>query len=105
KVHKNAHILILSVRGNNGGDGIVAARYLKQTNNNVSLVLSLDPPKSETAIAHYKYFKQCDYTTDSWNFKEINETNYPISANIDEEWNLTINIIAALHGNVGNLKN
>src|SRR5699024_5527327 len=39
KVHKNAHILILAGRGNNGGDGIVAARYLKQTNYNVSLVL------------------------------------------------------------------
>src|SRR5699024_3944179 len=82
KVHKNAHMLILAGRGNNGGDGIVAARYLKQANYNVSLVLPLGPPKSETAIAHYEYFKQCGYTADSWNVQEESETPYLPTANI-----------------------
>lgn len=98
KVHKNAHILILAGRGNNGGDGIVAARYLKQTNYNVSLVLPLGPPKSETAIAHYEYFKQCGYTADSWNFQEINKTPYPLTANINAESASSFIIIDALLG-------
>src|SRR5699024_12824727 len=83
---------------NNGGDGIVSVRYLKQTNYNVSLVLPLVPPKSETAIAHYEYFKQCGYTTDSWNFQEINETPYPLTANINAESASSFIIIDALLG-------
>src|SRR5699024_9561571 len=65
KVHINAQILILAGRGTNGGDGIVAARYLTQPNYTVSHVLPLGPPTSEKAIAHYEYFKQYGYTADS----------------------------------------
>src|SRR5699024_12307972 len=63
-----------------------------------SLVLPLGPPKSETEIAHYEYFKRCGYTADSWNFQEINETPYPLTANINAESASSFMIIDALLG-------
>ena len=38
-------IVVLAGRGNNGGDGWVAARYLKKAGFNVSVVLVADPDK------------------------------------------------------------
>src|SRR5699024_5133104 len=52
---KKDRIIILCGRGNNGGDGIVIARYLLQTGYNVSLVFPLGEPKTETAKAHLEY--------------------------------------------------
>lgn len=60
---KNEHILILAGRGNNGGDGIVAARYLKNAGYKVSLVLPLGNPKTETAQAHLNYYRQQGFTS------------------------------------------
>src|SRR5699024_4743522 len=46
----------------------------------------------------YEYFKQCGYTADSWNFQEINETPYPLTANIKAESASSFIIIDALLG-------
>src|SRR5690625_7429324 len=51
-------LLILCGRGNNGGDGIVIARYLLQVGYDVSLVFPLGEPKTRTAKAHLHYYKQ-----------------------------------------------
>src|SRR5699024_3708141 len=55
---KQVSIVILSGTGNNGGDGIVLARYLKQNNYNVILTLPLRKPTSETAQHHLAFFEQ-----------------------------------------------
>lgn len=58
-------ILILAGYGNNGGDGIVLARYLKLNEYNVSLTFPLGYPKSETARQHLHYYEQQGLAIDS----------------------------------------
>jgi NAD(P)H-hydrate epimerase len=60
-VQKNQSILILSGKGNNGGDGIVLARYLKNNGYRASLVFPLGEPQTAVANEHYGYFQQCGY--------------------------------------------
>lgn len=56
-VRQNESILILSGRGNNGGDGIVLARYLKQNGYQVDLVLPFGEPKTNTSLEHFQFYK------------------------------------------------
>lgn len=58
KVSKNDKILILSGTGNNGGDGIVLARYLKDNGYQVILAFPLGKPASDIAIQHLDYYKE-----------------------------------------------
>src|SRR5699024_9492321 len=57
-INKQDDIVILSGRGNNGGDGIVIARYLKKAGYQVTLHFPIGLPKTETAQAHLHYYEQ-----------------------------------------------
>lgn len=64
---KEDRILILAGKGNNGGDGIVLARYLKNNGyENTSLVFPIGEPKTKTALEHLHYYKTCGYEIDSF---------------------------------------
>src|SRR5690625_1290377 len=53
---KGHRIIILAGKGNNGGDGIVLARYLKQHGYNVTLTFPLGMPKTENDKYHFHLF-------------------------------------------------
>ena len=57
----NDQILILAGKGNNGGDGIVLARYLKNNGYNVKLAFPLGEPQTVTAKEHFSYYQACGY--------------------------------------------
>lgn len=61
KVSKKQRILILAGKGNNGGDGVVLARYLKQNGYTCELAFPLGEPTSETAARHYHYYLECGF--------------------------------------------
>ncbi|MEI3613407.1 NAD(P)H-hydrate dehydratase [Pseudogracilibacillus sp. SO30301A] len=63
-------MIILCGKGNNGGDGIVIARYLLQEGFNVTLTFPLGMPKTESAKEHLHYFKEQKFKIDSWNRNE-----------------------------------
>ncbi|MDN4524522.1 NAD(P)H-hydrate dehydratase [Fictibacillus fluitans] len=58
-IGKKDRILIMSGKGNNGGDGIVLARYLQQHGYSCELVLPAGKPKSETALKHFTHYTSC----------------------------------------------
>lgn len=58
---KSDHIVILAGKGNNGGDGVVLARYLKNNGYDVSLMFPLGLPKTRTAADHLNYYLRCKY--------------------------------------------
>lgn len=65
RISKEMHILILAGKGNNGGDGIVLARYLQQAGYHADLVFPIGKPKTEAAKTHlhiynssFPYFEQ-----------------------------------------------
>lgn len=60
-VSKSQRILILAGKGNNGGDGVVLARYLKQHGFICELAIPLGEPVSETAERHYRYYLHCGF--------------------------------------------
>ncbi|MED1440648.1 NAD(P)H-hydrate dehydratase [Aeribacillus composti] len=60
-VKKDDRILILSGKGNNGGDGIVLARYLKQNGYHADLSFPLGAPKSEAAKHHFAFYKNSGF--------------------------------------------
>ena len=63
KEHLNhqMRMLILSGKGNNGGDGIVLARLLKNQGYQVDLIFPLGMPVTEAARQHYCYFSRLGY--------------------------------------------
>lgn len=60
-------IIILCGRGNNGGDGIVIARYLLQAGFSVSICFPLGDPTAKAAKQHLHYFKEQKHRTEDWN--------------------------------------
>lgn len=58
KVSKQDHIVILSGTGNNGGDGIVLARLLKENGYHVLLTFPLGKPATDIAIRHLAYYEE-----------------------------------------------
>jgi hydroxyethylthiazole kinase-like uncharacterized protein yjeF len=66
KVSKTETIAVLSGTGNNGGDGIVLARYLQQNGYAASLLLPLGEPKTNAALEHFHYYKSCGYKAVNW---------------------------------------
>lgn len=60
-ISKQQRILILSGKGNNGGDGVVLARYFKQNGYKCELAFPLGEPVSEYAVRHYHYYLYCGF--------------------------------------------
>src|SRR4051812_5056309 len=65
-VSRKDRLVILAGRGNNGGDGVVLARYLKNNGYDVRLVFPLGEPKTKIAIEHLVYYQACGFTVDSF---------------------------------------
>src|SRR3954468_15024538 len=60
-ITRSEKVVILAGKGNNGGDGIVLARYLKNNGYNVKLVFPLGEPQTVTAKEHFAYYQACGY--------------------------------------------
>ncbi len=59
KVPKDKKIAIVSGSGNNGGDGVVCARYLKEAGYNVTLFALFESlPKTEDALINFRFYKE-----------------------------------------------
>lgn len=58
---RDENIVILAGKGNNGGDGIVLARYLKNNGFDAELVFPLGEPQTETAKKHFAYYQACGF--------------------------------------------
>ncbi|MEE8669628.1 MAG: NAD(P)H-hydrate dehydratase [Heyndrickxia coagulans] len=58
---KRDTIAVLSGKGNNGGDGIVLARYLKLNGYKADLIFPLGPPQTKEAAQHFSYFQSCGF--------------------------------------------
>lgn len=61
KIKRTDKIVILAGKGNNGGDGIALARYLKNNGYHASLLFPLGLPKTQTAHEHLTYYQACGY--------------------------------------------
>lgn len=66
-ISTNQRIIILSGPGNNGGDGIVLARYLKDHDFQVCLTFPMGMPKTEVAKQHLSYYQAQGYSFNEWN--------------------------------------
>ncbi len=56
RVTKKQRILVLAGKGNNGGDGIVLARYLKHNGYQCDLHFPVGMCETQAAIEHFRYF-------------------------------------------------
>ena len=65
-IKRGEKIVILAGKGNNGGDGIVLARYLKNNGYHASLIFPLGLPKTQTAKEHLAYYQACGYEIDAF---------------------------------------
>ncbi|MCQ6276592.1 NAD(P)H-hydrate dehydratase [Bacillus sp. V3B] len=65
-VKRKDRLVILAGKGNNGGDGVVLARYLKNNGYNVRLVFPLGESKTKTSIEHLIYYQACGFSIDSF---------------------------------------
>jgi len=61
RITKQQRILVLAGTGNNGGDGIVLARYLKHNGYQCDLHFPIGMCESPTAIEHFRYYVACGY--------------------------------------------
>jgi len=61
RITKQQKILVLAGTGNNGGDGIVLARYLKHNGYQCDLHFPVGMCETSTAIAHFRYYVACGY--------------------------------------------
>lgn len=68
-VKKSDKIAILAGKGNNGGDGIVLARYLTQAGYDISLILPMGESVSDAAKQHLAYYKKQSYTLSMEQYK------------------------------------
>lgn len=66
-VGRDMNIGIVAGKGNNGGDGIVLARYLIDDGYRVSLMFPLGKPISPVAQAHLEYFIRKNNEAVAWN--------------------------------------
>ncbi len=57
-------ILVFCGRGNNGGDGIVAARHLASLGAFVKILLIGGEPKTKEALYNYEIIKKCEFSAD-----------------------------------------
>jgi len=60
-VRQTDRILVLCGRGNNGGDGIVLARYFRQFGYDAELVFPFGLPKAEAAAEHFRYYRNLHF--------------------------------------------
>lgn len=67
-LNKSEKVLILAGKGNNGGDGIVLARYLKNNGNHVKLVFPTGEPQTSTALEHLAFYQACGYEVSEFSF-------------------------------------
>ena len=65
-ITRGEKVVILAGKGNNGGDGIVLARYLKNNGYHASLIFPLGLPKTKTAKEHLAYYQACGYEIDAF---------------------------------------
>lgn len=59
-------IVILAGRGNNGGDGIVLARYLMERNFQVELIFPIGEPNTDVAKQHLSYYFKQGFSVTDW---------------------------------------
>lgn len=65
-LNRHDRIAILAGTGNNGGDGIVIARYLQLASFNVSLFFPLGLPKTDVAKQHLRYYRNENWKVTDW---------------------------------------
>ena len=65
-ITRDEKVVILAGKGNNGGDGIVLARYLKNKGFDAVLIFPLGLPKTKTAREHLAYYQACGYEIDAF---------------------------------------
>ena len=61
---KEKRVLVFCGRGNNGGDGLVAARHLASSGAKVKVLLIGGEPKTKEALYNYQVLKKCLFSVD-----------------------------------------
>lgn len=61
RISKKSRIVVLAGKGNNGGDGIVLARYLKANDYTVDLVFPLGESATNVSKKHLYYYLNCGF--------------------------------------------